>query len=196
MSKKRISALRKSVSLMEEQVTKKVADTRNEIRMLSKRLTWQDSLITDSMLLQVPPDALKSALTESDYKDFVENNPDYLHKFPTANNVEIAFPEEEERIASGDEPPLITKIIDTVPSSKQSITWPPLPKEDTFPIALTHVEHADSNEKGNEGVIAIKKDNNDEYEYVETHNVAKLVIGGLFIIGLIAFIYLKLTGKV
>lgn len=63
---------------MQEIVDQQVTISEDEVKQQTRRLTYNDKLISDETLLSLSPETLKSALSDDEYKAFMEKYPDHF----------------------------------------------------------------------------------------------------------------------
>lgn len=67
-----------SVNSMQKTVDQQVSLSMDEVKQQTRRLSYDDKLISDEMLLSLKPETLQSALSDDEYDAFLERYPDYL----------------------------------------------------------------------------------------------------------------------
>lgn len=67
-----------SVNSMQQKVDLQITISEDEVKQQTRRLSYDDKLISDEMLLSLKPETLKSALSDDEYDAFLERYPDYL----------------------------------------------------------------------------------------------------------------------
>lgn len=67
-----------SVNSMQKTVDQQVLLSMDEVKQQTRRLSYDDKLISDEMLLSLKPETLQSALSDDEYDAFLERYPDYL----------------------------------------------------------------------------------------------------------------------
>ena len=67
-----------SVNSMQQKVDLQITISEDEVKQQTRRLSYDDKLISDDMLLGLKPETLKSALSDDEYEAFLERYPDYL----------------------------------------------------------------------------------------------------------------------
>lgn len=67
-----------SVNSMQQKVDLQITISEDEVKQQTRRLSYDDKLISDEMLLGLKPETLKSALSDDEYDAFLERYPDYL----------------------------------------------------------------------------------------------------------------------
>lgn len=67
-----------SVNSMQKTVDQQVSLSMDEVKQQTRRLSYDDKLISDEMLLSLKPETLQSALSDDEYDAFIERYPDYL----------------------------------------------------------------------------------------------------------------------
>lgn len=67
-----------SVNSMQQKVDLQITISEDEVKQQTRRLSYDDKLISDDMLLSLKPETLKSALSDDEYDAFLERYPDYL----------------------------------------------------------------------------------------------------------------------
>ena len=63
---------------MQQKVDLQITISEDEVKQQTRRLSYDDKLISDEMLLSLKPETLKSALSDDEYDAFLERYPDYL----------------------------------------------------------------------------------------------------------------------
>ena len=63
---------------MQQKVDLQITISEDEVKQQTRRLSYDDKLISDEMLLSLKPETLKSALSDDEYEAFLERYPDYL----------------------------------------------------------------------------------------------------------------------
>ena len=63
---------------MQETVDQQITTSEDEVKQQTRRLTYNDKLISDETLLSLSPDTLKSALSDDEYKEFMEKYPEHF----------------------------------------------------------------------------------------------------------------------
>lgn len=63
---------------MQETVDQQKTESEDEVKQQTRRLTYNDRLISDETLLSLSPETLKSALSDDEYKAFMEKYPDHF----------------------------------------------------------------------------------------------------------------------
>lgn len=67
-----------SVNSMQQKVDLQITISEDEVKQQTRRLSYDDKLISDDMLLGLKPETLKSALSDDEYNAFLERYPNYL----------------------------------------------------------------------------------------------------------------------
>ena len=67
-----------SVNSMQQKVDLQITASEDEVKQQTRRLSYNDKLISDEMLLSLKPEALKSALSDDEYDAFLKKYPDYI----------------------------------------------------------------------------------------------------------------------
>lgn len=75
-----IDALLLNINDMTKSVNKQIEDSEEELRTQTRLLTFHDKLISDEMLLSLPPDVLQNSLPDDEFDEFLEKYPDYVTK--------------------------------------------------------------------------------------------------------------------
>lgn len=81
-----------SVNSMQKTVDQQVSLSMDEVKQQTRRLSYDDKLISDEMLLSLKPETLQSALSDDEYDAFLERYPDYLSE-SEASSSESTFDE-------------------------------------------------------------------------------------------------------
>lgn len=63
---------------MQETVDQQITTSEDEVKQQTRRLTYNDKLISDETLLSLSPDTLKSALSDDEYKEFMKKYPEHF----------------------------------------------------------------------------------------------------------------------
>lgn len=63
---------------MQQKVDLQITISEDEVKQQTRRLSYDDKLISDEMLLSLKPETLKSALSDDEYEAFLKRYPDYL----------------------------------------------------------------------------------------------------------------------
>lgn len=63
---------------MQQKVDLQITISEDEVKQQTRRLSYDDKLISDDMLLSLKPETLKSALSDDEYDAFLERYPNYL----------------------------------------------------------------------------------------------------------------------
>lgn len=75
-----------SVNSMQKTVDQQVLLSMDEVKQQTRRLSYDDKLISDEMLLSLKPETLQSALSDDEYDAFLERYPDYLSESETSSS--------------------------------------------------------------------------------------------------------------
>lgn len=67
-----------SVNSMQQKVDLQITASEDEVKQQTRRLSYNDKLISDEMLLSLKPETLKSALSDDEYDVFLKKYPDYI----------------------------------------------------------------------------------------------------------------------
>ena len=70
-----------NINRMTKTVYKQIEDSVEELRTQTRMLTFHDQLISDEMLLNLPPDILRNSLSSDEYKEFLIKYPDYIKTY-------------------------------------------------------------------------------------------------------------------
>lgn len=70
-----------NINDMTKSVDKQIADSVEELRTQTRMLTFHDQLISDEMLLSLPPDILRNSLPNDEFDEFLEKYPDYAKRY-------------------------------------------------------------------------------------------------------------------
>ena len=70
-----------NINDMTKSVDKQIADSVEELRTQTRMLTFHDQLISDEMLLSLPPDILRNSLPNDEFDEFLEKYPDYAKQY-------------------------------------------------------------------------------------------------------------------
>ena len=70
-----------NINDMTKSVDKQIADSVEELRTQTRMLTFHDKLISDEMLLSLPPDILRNSLPNDEFDEFLEKYPDYAEQY-------------------------------------------------------------------------------------------------------------------
>lgn len=105
-----------NINDMTKSVDKQIEDSIEELRTQTRMLTFHDQLISDEMLLSLPPDILRNSLPNDEFDEFLEKYPDYAKQYSlfhqtsdeivTDENTETDdTKEEDETVINKDETP-------------------------------------------------------------------------------------------
>ena len=75
-----IDALLLNINDMTKSVNKQIEDSEEELRTQTRLLTFHDKLISDEMLLSLPPNVLQYSLPDDEFDEFLAKYPDYVAK--------------------------------------------------------------------------------------------------------------------
>lgn len=70
-----------NINDMTKSVDKQIEDSIEELRTQTRMLTFHDQLISDEMLLSLPPDILRNSLPNDEFDEFLEKYPDYAKQY-------------------------------------------------------------------------------------------------------------------
>ena len=70
-----------NINDMTKSVDKQIEDSIEELRTQTRMLTFHDQLISDEMLLSLPPDILQNSLPNDEFDEFLEKYPDYAKQY-------------------------------------------------------------------------------------------------------------------
>lgn len=79
-----------SVNSMQQKVDLQITISEDEVKQQTRRLSYDDKLISDDMLLSLKPETLKSALSDDEYEAFLERYPDYLSESEASSSESTA----------------------------------------------------------------------------------------------------------
>lgn len=79
-----------SVNSMQQKVDLQITISEDEVKQQTRRLSYDDKLISDEMLLGLKPETLKSALSDDEYDAFLERYPDYLSESEASSSESTA----------------------------------------------------------------------------------------------------------
>lgn len=79
-----------SVNSMQQKVDLQITISEDEVKQQTRRLSYDDKLISDDMLLGLKPETLKSALSDDEYDAFLERYPNYLSESETSSSENTA----------------------------------------------------------------------------------------------------------
>lgn len=79
-----------SVNSMQQKVDLQITISEDEVKQQTRRLSYDDKLISDEMLLSLKPETLKSALSDNEYEAFLERYPDYLSESEASSSESTA----------------------------------------------------------------------------------------------------------
>ena len=79
-----------SVNSMQKTVDQQVSLSMDEVKQQTRRLSYDDKLISDEMLLSLKPETLQSALSDDEYDAFLERYPDYLSESEASSSENTA----------------------------------------------------------------------------------------------------------
>lgn len=79
-----------SVNSMQQKVDLQITISEDEVKQQTRRLSYDDKLISDEMLLSLKPETLKSALSDDEYDAFLERYPDYLSESEASSSENTA----------------------------------------------------------------------------------------------------------
>lgn len=79
-----------SVNSMQQKVDLQITISEDEVKQQTRRLSYDDKLISDEMLLSLKPETLKSALSDDEYEAFLERYPDYLSESEASSSESTA----------------------------------------------------------------------------------------------------------
>lgn len=79
-----------SVNSMQQKVDLQITISEDEVKQQTRRLSYDDKLISDEMLLSLKPETLKSALSDDEYDAFLERYPDYLSESEASSSESTA----------------------------------------------------------------------------------------------------------
>lgn len=75
---------------MQQKVDLQITISEDEVKQQTRRLSYDDKLISDEMLLSLKPETLKSALSDDEYEAFLERYPDYLSESEASSSESTA----------------------------------------------------------------------------------------------------------
>lgn len=75
---------------MQQKVDLQITISEDEVKQQTRRLSYDDKLISDEMLLSLKPETLKSALSDDEYDAFLERYPDYLSESEASSSESTA----------------------------------------------------------------------------------------------------------
>lgn len=163
-----IDALLLNINDMTKSVNKQIEDSEEELRTQTRLLTFHDKLISDEMLLSLPPDVLQNSLPDDEFDEFLEKYPDYVTKHELKKD-ETRIEEQNENQENTDqidqEPKQSTEISDeTILDSPQDKT-----EEDEEQIVNENIVITKS-------LIQNKKENNWKNNLVTAGIISTIVI--------------------
>lgn len=79
-----------SVNSMQQKVDLQITISEDEVKQQTRRLSYDDKLISDEMLLSLKPETLKSALSDDEYDAFLERYPNYLSESEASSSESTA----------------------------------------------------------------------------------------------------------
>lgn len=79
-----------SVNSMQQKVDLQITISEDEVKQQTRRLSYDDKLISDDMLLGLKPETLKSALSDDEYDAFLERYPNYLSESEASSSENTA----------------------------------------------------------------------------------------------------------
>lgn len=107
-----------NINDMTKSVDKQIADSVEELRTQTRMLTFHDKLISDEMLLSLPPDILRNSLPNDEFDEFLEKYPDYAEQYGLNEPTEIVTEEPvvtetvtDESITAEVDEPVVTEIV-------------------------------------------------------------------------------------
>lgn len=93
-----------SVNSMQQKVDLQITISEDEVKQQTRRLSYDDKLISDEMLLGLKPETLKSALSDDEYEAFLERYPDYLSESEASSSEntvdEVILSDEHDSLSS------------------------------------------------------------------------------------------------
>lgn len=93
-----------SVNSMQQKVDLQITISEDEVKQQTRRLSYDDKLISDEMLLSLKPETLKSALSDDEYDAFLERYPDYLSESEASSSEntvdEVILSDEHDSLSS------------------------------------------------------------------------------------------------
>lgn len=93
-----------SVNSMQQKVDLQITISEDEVKQQTRRLSYDDKLISDEMLLGLKPETLKSALSDDEYDAFLERYPDYLSESEASSSEntvdEVILSDEHDSLSS------------------------------------------------------------------------------------------------
>lgn len=107
-----------NINDMTKSVDKQIADSVEELRTQTRMLTFHDQLISDEMLLSLPPDILRNSLPNDEFDEFLEKYPDYAEQYNLNETTEtvkekpvVTETVTDESVANELNKPVVTEII-------------------------------------------------------------------------------------
>ena len=89
---------------MQQKVDLQITISEDEVKQQTRRLSYDDKLISDEMLLGLKPETLKSALSDDEYEAFLERYPDYLSESEASSSEntvdEVILSDEHDSLSS------------------------------------------------------------------------------------------------
>lgn len=89
---------------MQQKVDLQITISEDEVKQQTRRLSYDDKLISDEMLLGLKPETLKSALSDDEYDAFLERYPDYLSESEASSSEstvgEVILSDEHDSLSS------------------------------------------------------------------------------------------------
>lgn len=124
-----------SVNSMQKTVDQQVSLSMDEVKQQTRRLSYDDKLISDEMLLSLKPETLQSALSDDEYDAFLERYPDYLSESEASSSESTV----DETMVSDEH--------DSLNSTETSESLEPVvQKSETFEYADDEIEDVDEAE--------------------------------------------------
>ena len=171
-----------SVNSMQQKVDLQITISEDEVKQQTRRLSYDDKLISDDMLLSLKPETLKSALSDDEYDAFLERYPDYLSESEASSSENTV----DEVIVSDEH--------DSLNSTETSESLEPIEQaSETFKDEYDEIEDVDIDEDEIEemfDVSNIQPVKKQGFEWTPTMTVTAVVVilAILTIIGLITTI--------